>query len=45
MLLITEELDNELLYEAKEKELYIKGVFAQANTVNNNARIYPKRVD
>ena len=44
MLLITEELDNELLYEAKEKELYIKGVFAQANTVNNNARIYPRSV-
>ena len=45
MLLITEEMSNQtLITESKDKELYIKGVFAQSDVSNNNGRIYPRKV-
>lgn len=39
---ITEEL--EYLTEGEDKKLYIKGIFAQAEVVNRNNRIYPLSV-
>jgi len=45
MFIITEfDESNEILVEAKDKELYISGVFAQAEKKNRNGRIYPTAI-
>jgi hypothetical protein len=46
MKLITEYLDKNLSYitEGKDKDVYIEGVFMQAESVNRNGRIYPKPI-
>lgn len=36
--------DFEVLTESKGKDLYIKGIFAQAEVKNRNGRVYPKQV-
>lgn len=48
MKLITEEfVDTEILHETNEhgkKELFIEGIFLQANLKNRNGRVYPKPI-
>jgi len=45
MYIITEfDESNEIITEAKEKNLYISGIFAQAEKKNRNGRIYPVHI-
>jgi len=45
MFIITEyEEENQIITEAKDKDFYISGIFAQAEKKNRNGRIYPAAI-
>jgi len=44
MLLISEEIQSDLIVESVDKDLFISGIFMQSNAPNKNNRVYPKSI-